>query len=410
MKSMFKVIILLMIAFVFLVGCGAPVDWESDKSDTEKQESTDQLKFDEIGINAYKIVNSNETGTYNGQFYTFWKDVKNTGTVEMILNDFKVYTSSTYNVTGGSVVGLGWSNESANATRIIHYNGSYNSSYGGAFGVYGWTRSPLVEYYVCEKTGVVQGPHNSDEEKNGNDHIWVGTVTTDGSTYDIYKHYRQGFPSIEGDSTNFWQYISVRQTPQTVGTITMANHISAWSSYGLTLGSHTSSNCYQILFTEIWSKQDVNGVPITGNYVTGRSLARICDYHEVPVRIKAYDNSGWLARADFTDILYKANTTANNVDFNLCYTSYSSSSGSGSGNLALRGPNLKYVGINANNRGYSNITSVGSAALFSLQSGTSGKKYLKYTTNNKYLAANGSLFTNSSDAQLRFEYTSTNRD
>jgi len=124
-------------------------------------------------------------------------------------------------------------------TRNITFSGSTSATSGTVLlSVYGWTTNPLVEYYVQEYSngnGAAQGQK-------------IGTVESDGSTYDIWKHQQVNQPSIQGTST-FWQYISVRQQKRTSGgTINTANHFAAWAKAGLNLGTHN----YQVLATEGW--------------------------------------------------------------------------------------------------------------------------------------------------------------
>jgi hypothetical protein len=97
--------------------------------------------------------------------------------------------------------------------------GSYNY-----IGIYGWTKSPLVEFYIVDDWWSKPNPGSK-----------VGTITVDGDTYTVYKNYRTGAPSIEGTS-NFDQFYSVRQTARQCGHINLTAHFDGWSKLNMKMG------------------------------------------------------------------------------------------------------------------------------------------------------------------------------
>jgi len=103
------------------------------------------------------------------------------------------------------------------------------SGNGGGYssiGVYGWTVSPLVEWYVTEDSWNGQGTSGTKK----------GTFTIDGEgTYNVYQRMQNNQPSIQG-TASFPQFISIRTTARTCGHISLTKHFEAWKGMGMTMG------------------------------------------------------------------------------------------------------------------------------------------------------------------------------
>ena len=205
-----------------LAGCSKEEVAPSTSSVHLKSTGTDHGYFWQCYVSSGSgSISFPQAGTYPGNFQANWSNV------------------------GDIVAGKGWNPGSS--SRTIGYNcGSLTGSY-NFFGVYGWTTNPLIEYYVCELGSVTYAA------------TYIGSVTSDGHSYGVYKHQQVNQPSIIGTAT-FWQYMD-NWGGTSLGanhTVTMANHINNWRNHG---GQGFGSYNYQILALEAYGGKSgsING-------------------------------------------------------------------------------------------------------------------------------------------------------
>ncbi|WP_347330911.1 glycoside hydrolase family 11 protein [Marinimicrobium locisalis] len=199
-----------------------------------------------------QTLTENSTGTHDGFYYSFWKD---SGDASFELLEGGRYRSQWSNSTNNWVGGKGWN---PGGRKVVNYSGSYNvdNSQNSYLALYGWTRNPLVEYYVIES----YGSYNPSSCTQGRENH--GTFQSDGATYEIIRCQRVNKPSIEGNAT-FDQYFSVRQPKKGFGnisgTITVGNHFDAWAAAGLQLGDHD----YMVLATEGYQSRGSSDITVS---------------------------------------------------------------------------------------------------------------------------------------------------
>lgn len=183
-------------------------------------------------------VCDNRTGMHERYFFTFWKS---SGDACMTLEPEGRYTSR-YALGRGQnlVLGKGW--RTGEADRTVRYRAAeFEAGRNSYLALYGWSTDPLVEYYVVDSWGSEFTPPGAGAEV-------LGTVESDGGTYNIYRTTRVEKPSIRGIAT-FDQFWSVRTTRRPLGgdaTITFPHHVDAWRGAGMTLGEMN----YQVMATE----------------------------------------------------------------------------------------------------------------------------------------------------------------
>jgi len=185
-----------------------------------------QLITPAITAEAATVLTENKTGTQDGYNYELWKDY---GTTSMTLNSGGTFDCSWSNI-GNALFRKGIKFDctktySQLGNITVNYGVNYQPNGNSYLCVYGWSRSPLVEYYIVESWGTWRPPGATAK----------GTITVDGGTYEVYETTRVNQPSIDGNTT-FQQYWSVRTSKRTSGTISVTEHFKAWEKMGMSLG------------------------------------------------------------------------------------------------------------------------------------------------------------------------------
>ena len=208
-------------------------------------------------------------GVQDGYRYELWNQ-NSQGTACMTLGSGALFSGEWKDVQNYLARrGLGYDQTRKHqeiGTFTATYNCSYNpsSASGNSYlSVYGWTVNLLKEFYIIE------------DWRN-----WIpsraagatlkGTITVNGSIYDIYVNTRVNQPSIIG-TTTFQQYFSIRRDVRNSGTINISEHFDKWESLGMEMGK-----MYEVSFV-------VEGYQSSGNFEF-KTLDVSVDNTTVPVK------------------------------------------------------------------------------------------------------------------------------
>ncbi|MBR4083013.1 MAG: glycoside hydrolase family 11 protein [Lachnospiraceae bacterium] len=219
-----------------------------------------QLVVPTVEAEAAQTFYDNKTGYEDGFDYELWKD----------------YGSTSMTIKGGGNFECWWENignvlfrkgKKFDCTQTYQQIGNMSINFGVDYQpngnsylcVYGWTRNPLVEYYIVESWGSWRPPGANSK----------GQITVDGGTYDVYETTRVNQPSIDGNTT-FQQYWSVRTSKRNSGTISVSQHFQAWERMGMKMG-----NIYEVAFnvegyqSSGWADVYKNELTIGGSISSG---------------------------------------------------------------------------------------------------------------------------------------------
>ena len=214
-----RTVCLLLCVLLFLSGCAAAPEPET----TETTQPPGPIEITE-----------NELGTLDGYDYELWKD---SGTTTMTLEGQGLFRCQWSDINN-ALFRIG---KKFDCTQTWEEIGDITVKYGADYFpvgnsylcVYGWTREPLVEYYVVQSWGNWRPPGAES----------LGVITVDGSQYDVYVTTRTNQPSIDGTQT-FQQFWSVRKGKRTEDTVSLTEHFRSWADLGLELG-----NLYEVALT-----------------------------------------------------------------------------------------------------------------------------------------------------------------
>jgi len=210
-------------------------------------------------INAQTLT-SNSSGAHDGFYYTFWKD---SGDASMTLGSGGRYSTKWNSSTNNSFGGKGW--QVGSNSRVISYSGNFggSNSQNAFLSVYGWTKNPLIQYFIIES----YGSYNPSSCSGGTDY---GSFQSDGATYNVRRCKRTG-PVLDMEGAELYIYYSVRNPKKGFGkisgTVTFANHQKFWASKGLSLGSHH----YQIVATEGYQSTGNSDITVSESIMSGSS-------------------------------------------------------------------------------------------------------------------------------------------
>jgi hypothetical protein len=174
-------------------------------------------------------------GTADGLGYGIWSNGSG-GTLTTFANAHAF--SASWNNGGDFLAHLGLDMNGKNATDytsiVADFVESRTGTGGGysSIGMYGWTQSPCVEWYIVEDSFNGMPTQTSSV-----------TTTIDGGSYYLKSNSTAGSGGNaceSGHSGNWMQMWSVRKTARNCGTITVSDHFAAWKNQGWSLGKLTS--------------------------------------------------------------------------------------------------------------------------------------------------------------------------
>jgi endo-1,4-beta-xylanase len=244
----FLCILILSLVFCLLASCEKPEDDDTEGEEGEIPDPTTQTTKLTGGTTYTSNSGGNKPLPGSPYGYEMWTEGGN--------NNKLIWYGADQG--GGAAFRAEWNNPNDFLGRVGYYwgNGGKYTAYGNLccgfnytrsgrstagnysyIGIYGWSRNPLIEYYIVEDWYGNQWQADTGPMGTGTTGGTVkGSYTLDGATYQIILSKRENKPSIDGTKT-FDQFFSIRQSPRKSGTISITEHFKQWEKVGMNLGS-----------------------------------------------------------------------------------------------------------------------------------------------------------------------------
>ncbi len=221
-----------------------------------------QLVVPSVDVQAAQTFYNNTTGNEDGYDYELWKDYGDTSMTIKGGGNFECWWENIGNALFRKGVKFDCTKTYQQIGNIsIDFGVDYQPNGNSYLCVYGWMRDPLVEYYIVESWGTWRPPGATSK----------GTITVDGSTYDVYETTRVNKPSIDGDTT-FQQYWSVRTSKRNSGTISVTEHFKAWENMGMKMGKlYEAALNVEGYQSSGWADVYKNDIKVGGSISSGSS-------------------------------------------------------------------------------------------------------------------------------------------
>ncbi|RYG17821.1 MAG: hypothetical protein EOO07_10280, partial [Chitinophagaceae bacterium] len=147
-------------------------------------------------LSAYsEVLTANGNGTHDGFYYSFWQD---SGKTNFTLEAGGRYTAKWTSDTNSWYGGKGWQ---PGGPRVVNYSGIFQigSSANAYLSLYGWTRTPYVEYYIVE----TWGSYNPSSCATGQ---LLGRYQSDGANYELRECSNRNEPRLDIDAAPLLRY------------------------------------------------------------------------------------------------------------------------------------------------------------------------------------------------------------